>query len=160
MIPLAHVGSLAAIRSDVDGYFASATATDQLSTVLPGDRAQFVFMQASRPAGLYCADETDEAALRICAQLTEPLYRHDIPEPGLAPALAEACVADAELVIWSCTLRVGVRFHDGSVLDANDVVLSYAVQWDAEHPLHRGRDGAFSAFIDRFGGLLNPPPNP
>ncbi|MGZ9277045.1 MAG: ABC transporter substrate-binding protein [Candidatus Limnocylindrales bacterium] len=160
MIPLAHVGSLAAIRSDVAGYFASATATDRLATVVPGDRTQFVFMQTSRPAGLYCADETDEATLRICAQLSEPLYRHDIPEPGLAPALAEACLPDAELVVWSCTLRAGVRFHDGSVLDANDVVLSYAVQWDADHPLHRGRDGAFTAFIDRFGGLLNPPPAP
>ncbi|MGH2476715.1 MAG: ABC transporter substrate-binding protein [Candidatus Limnocylindrales bacterium] len=159
MIPLAHVGSLAAIRADVRGYYASATATDRLSTVTPGDRTQFVYMQATRPAGLYCADESDAAALRVCAQVSESLYRHDIPEPGLTPALAEACVADADLVIWTCTLRDPVRFHDGAALDANDVVLSYAVQWDADHPLHQGRDGAFAAFTDRFGGLLNPPPD-
>jgi peptide/nickel transport system substrate-binding protein len=159
MIPLAHVGSLAAVRTDVRGYDASATATDQLATVTPGDRTQFVYMQATRPESLYCADETDAAPLRICAQVGESLYRHAIPEPGLTPALAESCVADADLVVWTCTLRDAVPFHDGAFLDANDVVLSYVVQWDADHPLHHGRAGAFSAFTERFGGLLNPPPD-
>ena len=160
MVPLAHVGSAAAFRSDVRGGHASATFADEFSTVVPGDRTQFVLMQAARPASLYCADETEAAALRICAQVAESLYRHDIPEPGLAPALAEACVPDSELATWTCTLRTSVAFHDGSRLDANDVVLSYAVQWDAAHPLHRGRDGVFQAFQDRFGGLLHPPPTP
>ena len=34
----------------------------------------------------------------------------------------------------------------------------YAVQWDAEHPLHKGRDGSFAYFPGLFGGFLNPPP--
>lgn len=160
MIPLAHVGSLGAARADVSGYTASATASDKFALVTPGDRTQFVFMQAGRPGSLYCADEVDDAALRICAQLAESLYRFDLPEPSLSPALATACVPDADLVLWTCSLRPGVRFHDGAALDANDVVLSYAVQWDEEHPLHHGRDGSFSAFIERFGGLLHPPPSP
>lgn len=159
MIPLAHVGSAAAFRSDLRGGHATATATDRWSTVVPGDRAQFVMMQSTRPASLYCADETEDATLRICAQLSESLYRLDIPEPRLSSALAEQCVPDPDLVIWTCTLRSGVRFHDGSLLDANDVVLSYAVQWDATHLLHRGREGAFQAFQDRFGGFLHPPPS-
>ena len=62
--------------------------------------------------------------------------------------------------MWTCTLREGVRFHDGSALDANDVVLSYALRWDAAHPLHRGRQGTFQAFLDRFGGFLHPPVEP
>jgi peptide/nickel transport system substrate-binding protein len=62
------------------------------------------------------------------------------------------------LTTWRCTLRPGVTFHDGTALDANDVVLSFAAQWDADHPLHRGREGTFQPFIDVFGGLLNPPP--
>ena len=70
------------------------------------------------------------------------------------------CTPDADLTVWTCTLRHGVTFHDGSPLDANDVVLSYAVRWDAAHPLHRGRQGTFQAFIDRFGGFLHPPVEP
>lgn len=158
MVPLAHVGSAAAFRTDVLGAHASATATERFATVTPGDRTQFVYMQHERPAGLYCADETSEVALRVCAQVSESLYRHDIPEPALTPALAEACVPDEDLITWTCAIRPGVAFHDGSALDANDVVLSYAVQWDADHPLHRGREGMFQAFRDRFGGFLNPPP--
>ena len=157
MIPLAHVGSAAAFRTDVVGAQASATATDKLATVVPGDRTQFVYMQQDRPGGLFCADETADVALRVCAQLSESLYRHDLPEPSLTPALAEACLPDEDLIMWTCTLRAGVRFHDGSVLDANDVVLSYAIRWDAAHPLHKGREGTFGAFIDRFGGFLRPP---
>ncbi len=157
MIPLAHVGSAAVFRTDVEGEQAIATATDKLATVVPGDRTQFVYMQQDRPGGLFCADETAEVALRVCAQVSESLYRHDLPEPTLSPALAEGCVPDEDLIMWTCTLRAGVRFHDGSALDANDVVLSYAIRWDAAHPLHKGREGTFQAFVDRFGGFLHPP---
>ncbi len=158
MVPLAHVGSIGAYRTDVDRAHMTATATERFATVTPGDRSQFVFMQQERPAGLYCADETADAALRVCAQTSESLYRHDTPEPALTPALATGCVPDADLLVWTCTLRADVAYHDGTTLDANDVVLSFAVQWDAEHPLHHGREAAFQAFRDRFGGFLNPPP--
>jgi hypothetical protein len=38
------------------------------------------------------------------------------------------------------------------------VVLSYAVQWDAAHPLHIGRTGSFEYWAGLFGSFLNPPP--
>jgi peptide/nickel transport system substrate-binding protein len=160
MIPLAHVGTVGAFRSDVSGKQASATSTDRFVSVLPGDRSQFVYMQHERPGSVFCADETDDVALRVCAQISESLYRHDLPEPALAPSLASKCVPDANLAVWTCTLREGVRYHDGATLDANDVVLSYAVRWDAANPLHRGREGTFQGFTDRFGGFLHPPATP
>jgi peptide/nickel transport system substrate-binding protein len=160
MIPLAHIGTVGAFRSDVSGKQASATSTDRFVAVLPGDRSQFVYMQHGRPGSLFCADETDDVALRICAQVSESLYRHDLPEPALAPSLATGCVPDGDLTVWTCTLRDDVRFHDGAALDANDVVLSYAVRWDAANPLHRGRHASFQAFVDRFGGFLHPPATP
>jgi ABC-type transport system substrate-binding protein len=49
-------------------------------------------------------------------------------------------------------------FHDGTTLDANDVVLSYAAQWDIEHPLHVGRTGDFTYFGSFFTAFLNQPP--
>ena len=53
----------------------------------------------------------------------------------------------------------GVLFDDGSRLDANDVVLSFAVQWDAEHPLHRG-GRRIRHVRGWFGGFLHPPAPP
>jgi ABC-type transport system substrate-binding protein len=130
-----------------------------MKSVMPGDRHQFAYMQQHEPASLYCPDETDVDALRVCAQISEGLYRTNADGATPIPALADGCTADEELTTWTCTLRSGVRFHDGTHLDANDVVLSFAVQWDTEHPLHRGREGRFTAFIERFGGLLHPPPD-
>jgi peptide/nickel transport system substrate-binding protein len=160
MIPLAHVGTTAAYRADVRGAEASATATERFAAVTPGDRRQFVFMQHDRPASLFCADETADEALRVCAQVSEALYRPDLSPSGVAPSLAERCTPSKDLMTWTCTLRAGVRFHDGAELDANDVVLSFALRWDLEHPLHVGRDGLFQGFIDRFGGFLHPRPAP
>lgn len=160
MIPLAHVGTSAAFRTDVMGAQASATATDRFALVTPGDRRQFVYMQRDRPTSLFCADETDDEALRVCNQVSESLYRSDPSPSGVAPALAERCAPSKDLLTWTCTLRPGVRFHDGADLDANDVVLSFAIRWDLEHPLHVGRDGLFQGFVDRFGGFLHPPPSP
>jgi ABC-type transport system substrate-binding protein len=160
MVPLAHVGTSAAFRTDVTGATVTSTASERFSSILPGDRNQFVFMQADRPPSLYCPDEILDAALRVCAQVAESLYRFDVPEPTLSPALAESCKPQRGQMVWTCTLRRGVRFHDGATLDANDVVLSFAIQWDAAHPLHAGRTGTFQAFLDRFGGFLHPPPVP
>ena len=49
-----------------------------------------------------------------------------------------------------------MSFHDGSTLEAADVVTSYAVQWDTANPLHIGRDGSFTYFPGLWGGFLNP----
>jgi ABC-type transport system substrate-binding protein len=115
-------------------------------------------MQNAEPIGLYCGDETDGESLRACQQMLQALYDYEIGGTAAVPSLAEVCEPNAELTTWTCTLRDGVTFHDGATLDANDVVLSYAVQWDADHPLHLGRDGGFVYFGALFGGFLNPPP--
>jgi peptide/nickel transport system substrate-binding protein len=36
--------------------------------------------------------------------------------------------------------------------------MSYAVQWDAANPLHKGRTGTFTYFNALFGQFLNAPP--
>ena len=157
MIPIAHAGSMTAYRADVGGTQASPVRYERFATMMPGDRRQFVWLTSAEPEGLYCADETTTVAQLVCSQLTEGLFGFVPGGASVAPALAESCEPNPELTTWTCTLRTGVTFHDGAALDANDVVLSFAVQWDAEHPLHRGREGRFQPFIDTFGGLLNPP---
>ncbi|MEJ7748038.1 MAG: ABC transporter substrate-binding protein [Candidatus Limnocylindrales bacterium] len=157
LIPIAHVGSVAAVRADVTGFGVSATNSERLAAVTPGDRGQFVWMGASEPEGLYCADEMAADALRVCAQVFEGLYGFGGADATPTPALAERCSPNDDLDVWTCTLRAAVRFHDGAAFDAGDVVRSFAVQWDAAHPRHRGRLGTFQAFSERFGPFLNAP---
>jgi ABC-type transport system substrate-binding protein len=158
MIPIAHGGSALAFRADVEGAHASPLGNESFEVMTPGDRNQLVFIQNGEPPGLYCADESDGEALRVCEQVLESLYAYEVGGTAAIPSLAEKCEPNAELTQWTCTLREGVTFHDGATLDANDVVLSYAVQWDAAHPLHLGRDGSFTYFPSLFVGFLNPPP--
>jgi len=157
LVPLAHVGSAAAFRVDVGGnVHVSPLGVEQFAGMDPG-RPQMVWMQASEPDGLYCADESARDAFRVCSQMQDSLYRPAIAGTSPEPALAERCEPSEDLATWTCTLRDGVTFHDGAALDANDVVLSFVVQWDATHPLHRGRTGTFPTFALLFGGFLGTP---
>jgi len=158
MVPVAHGGSAVAYRADVQDAHTSPLGNETFAVMTPGDRTQFVWMQNGEPSGIYCADESDGESLRVCNQLTDSLYAYKIGGTDAEPALATECKPNAELTTWTCTLRDGVKFADGSTLDANDVVASYASQWDTKHPLHKGRTGDFAYFSALFGGFLNPPP--
>jgi peptide/nickel transport system substrate-binding protein len=160
MIPIARTASNAAFRADVTGAAISPLRLERFAAMTPGDRRQLVWLTTAEPAGLYCADETDAVSDMVCAQLGESLYGYDPTSAATVPSLAKGCDPDDGLTVWTCTLRSGVTFHDGQVLDANDVVLTFAAQWDAEHKLHRGRDGRFAPFAGLFGGFLNAPASP
>jgi peptide/nickel transport system substrate-binding protein len=157
MIPVAHGGSAVAFKADVVGAHSSPLSNELFAVMDPGGRDTLVWMQNAEPIGLYCADETDGESLRACEQINESLLGFEVGGTATVPALATACDANEELTVWTCTLREGVLFHDGSTFDANDVVMSYVVQWDASHPLHVGRDGSFTYFPGLFGQFLNAP---
>jgi peptide/nickel transport system substrate-binding protein len=157
MVPIAHGGSGVAWHADNEGGHSSPLSNEQMAVISPGSDDQLVFLQNAEPGGLYCADETDGEALRVCEQVKESLYAYETGGTEAKPGLAEECTPNDDLTVWTCTLRQGVTFHDGSTFDANDVVMSYAVQWDASHPLHVGRDGSFTYFAALWGGYLNPP---
>lgn len=157
LIPLASVGSHAAFLADVKGGLASPVRQEAFARMTPSDRRQLVWLTSHEPPGLSCADDVDTVARLVCAQVVESLYAYEPGRAAVVPALAEKCTPDDDLATWRCTLRKDVLFADGSRLDANDVVLSMAAQWDADHPLHVGRDGAFTTFRTLFGGFLDPP---
>ncbi|HAJ38279.1 MAG TPA: peptide ABC transporter substrate-binding protein [Chloroflexi bacterium] len=157
MIPVAHGGNGAAFKADVEGAYASDIGAEQFALMNPGGRDTFVWLQNGEPAGLYCADESDGEALRACEQVMQSLLAYEPGTGDVVASLATEWTANDELTEWVFKLREGVKFHNGATLDANDVVLSYVVQWDASHPLHVGRDGSFTYFPGLFGGFLNAP---
>ena len=157
MIPVAHGGNAAAFKADVEGAYASDIGAEQFGLMNPGGREALVWMQNAEPISLYCADETDGETLRACEQIMQSLLAYEPRTAAVIPSLASAWSANDDLTEWTFTLRDGVTFHNGATLDANDVVLSYAVQWDAAHPLHVGNSGQFSYFSSLFNGLLNAP---
>jgi len=158
MVPISHGASALAFKAAVEGGHASPLGNESMAVMSVPGQDTFVWMQNAEPISMYCADETDGETLRACEQVLESLYSYEVGGVAAIPSLATACTANEDLTVWTCTLREGVLFHDGSTLDANDVVLSYIVQWDAANPLHIGNTGAFSYWSGLWGAFLNAPP--
>ena len=155
---IAHGASGTAFKADVTGAHSSPLGTEIFAAMQAADRDTLVWMQNAEPLSLFCPDETDGETLRACEQIFESLYAYKLGGTEAVPSLAESCTPNADASTWTCKLHDGVKFHDGSALDANDVVVTYASQWDTKHPLHVGRTSAFEYWSGLWGGNLNPPP--
>jgi ABC-type transport system substrate-binding protein len=156
MIPVAHGGSATAFEAACEGAHSSPLTREKLSVVDCGEDT-LVFMQNGEPISLYCADETDGETFRPCEQINEALLSYEVGTTNVEPALAESYEANDDLTEWTFKLRSGVKFHDGSDLDSEDVVTSWVAQWDAASPLHTGRVGDFTYFQAYFGRFKNAP---
>jgi ABC-type oligopeptide transport system substrate-binding subunit len=167
MVPLAHVGGATAYRTDVidtdavqfglDEFqpAASPVGAEYFDSMRPGDRDTFTWLQTTEPATAFCANETDVDTLRACAQVNQPLVEFEVGsgEVAFGSGLTEFFQADEDATVWTFRLADGVKVHDGSDLDAADVVRSLAMHWDASDPLH---DGDFPMFQRYFGAFLEP----
>jgi ABC-type transport system substrate-binding protein len=160
MVPIAHGGSAVAFKADVVGAHSSPLGDEEFAGMKPADRSQLVFEQNAEPGGLYCADESDGESLRVCHQVGAALYTFQQAGTAVQPNLASACTPNSDFTTWTCTLRDGLKFADGSALTSTDVVTSFAAQWDAGSPLHKGRTGDFSYWTGLFADFLNDKPAP
>jgi ABC-type transport system substrate-binding protein len=155
VVPIANGASLIAARAVVRGLVASPVAMERFASVRVEGSDTFTWLQGGEPAGLYCMDEEDREAVRICAQVMEGLYGYTEGGTAAEPRLATGCVASADGLVVECALRSDVRFHNGARLDAADVLDSFAAAWDCAHPLHVGRTGDFRGW-SWIMGTLNP----
>ena len=153
VVPIANGASLIAARAVVNGLVASPVAMERFASVRVDGSDTFTWLQGGEPAGLYCMDEEDREAVRICAQVMEGLYGYAEGGTSAEPRLATGCVASADGLVVECALRRDVRFHNGARLDAGDVLDSFAAAWDCTHPLHIGRTGDFRGWSWIMGTL-------
>jgi ABC-type transport system substrate-binding protein len=158
MLPVAHGGSATVFKAEATGAQASPLSTEIWRIVEVPSKDTFVWMQNAEPLSLYCADETDGESLRACEQIFDALLSYRINSTEVEPGLATGCEANADLTEWTCTLREGVKFSDGSALTAKDVVATFAVQWDKNHPLHKGNTGNFDYWTYLFTAFLEEAP--
>ena len=153
VVPIANGASLIATRAVVSGLVASPVAMERFASVRVDGSDTFTWLQGGEPAGLYCMDEEDREAVRICAQVMEGLYGYAEGGTAAEPRLATGCAVSADGLVVECALRSGVRFHNGARLDAGDVLDSFAAAWDCAHPLHVGRTGDFRGWSWIIGTL-------
>jgi ABC-type transport system substrate-binding protein len=153
MVPIAHGGSAAAYVADVENPQASPLTSEVFAYSKPGDRDVFVWMQNAEPNTLFCADETDGEGLRACEQIMEALYTYEVNGTDAVPALAESCTPNEDATVWTCVLRQGVKFHDGSDFTSLDVIATFNMGLNPGSPFHVGNTNLWE-YYDYFWGLM------
>jgi ABC-type transport system substrate-binding protein len=153
MVPIVHSTTAFAFSAAVDGAYAPPWGQVLFHNMDNGEDT-FVFMQGNEPISLYCADESDGESLRGCNQVVEALYGYD-QTGNVQPQLATECTPNDDLSVWTCSLRQGVVFHDGTTFDSNDVVVSWTAGLDAASPIHVGNTGAWTYYDYLWDGLIN-----
>jgi len=154
MVPIANGASASAALATVGNAHFRPFGAPLFAKVDPG-KDTFVFMQNAEPISLFCQDETDGESLAPCQQVVETLLGYAIDSGEVVPELATGCTPNDDATVWTCTLREGVTFHDGSTFDANDVIASWGAGIDAANPNHIGNTGAFEYYSYLFDGLMN-----
>jgi peptide/nickel transport system substrate-binding protein len=95
-----------------------------------------VFGRGGDSVGLDPALETDGESFKVCDNIYETLVTFKPENTEVVPGLAESWTVSGDRKTYTFKLRKGVKFHDGTEFQANDVVFSLARQFKADHPYH------------------------
>ena len=101
--------------------------------VRPG--GTLVFAGAADPVALDGALVSDGESLRVITQIFETLVALKPGTTEPEPGLAESWSADDTGKVWTFKIREGVKFHDGTALDAEAVCFNFDRWYNFKGPL-------------------------
>ena len=104
------------------------------SEAAAGDGSTLVYGTLNPPASIDPAKCYDSTCSNILFNTTEQLVWFPPGEDTPEPRLAEDVEISEDGLTYTFTLREGVTFHDGSELDADDVIYSLQRSIDLNHP--------------------------
>jgi peptide/nickel transport system substrate-binding protein len=153
LIPLGHSNPPVVTRTAVEGAVISPLNEnlDEVGTDVPGLR----FLQSREPTSLVPGDVDDQDSLRVTGLIYDTLVRYKLGSTQIQPSLADSWTVNSDLTQWTFNLRYGIKFSNGEILDANDVVATFAAIWDADDPNHKGNTGEFAMFQRLFGNFIS-----
>jgi peptide/nickel transport system substrate-binding protein len=152
-VPVVHNSSALAFRKTVKDVKPSPLNLESFLPVSVEGKNGLIFARSADSVGLDPVDESDLESVMVCAQITEPLVAFEPGTTKIVPALAERWEVSDDLRTWTFYLRRGVKFQDGTDLDADAVVFNFERWWDKESPYHVGHTGNFHHWSFYFGGF-------
>ena len=108
-------------------------------------RSVFVWGKSGDAKKLDPADITDGESVMVTTNIFDNLVTFKKGSTELMPWLATKWESSDDAKVWTFHLREGVKFHDGSPVNADAVVFSFERQMDENHPARRS-DSVFSYF--------------
>ena len=155
-VPFGHAGAADVWQVRMVGVHPGLLdGTEEFSRIEDPDDDNVIYMQNAEPISLYCNDTWDGETFRACHQVSEALLDFERGGVDVIPGLAETWSVSDDGLTWTFNLRDGVLFHDGSSLDANDVVVSWQAPADCASPNHTGTGQAFAIYKSIFQQFIN-----
>ena len=155
-VPFGHAGAADVWQLRMVGVHPGLLdGTEEFSRIEDPDDDNVIYMQNAEPISLYCNDTWDGETFRACHQVSEALLDFERGGVDVIPGLAETWSVSDDGKTWTFNLRDGVLFHDGSSLDANDVVVSWQASADCASPNHTGTGQAFAIYKSIFQQFIN-----
>jgi peptide/nickel transport system substrate-binding protein len=145
-------GTLADLSLQFYGIDITTLVTPGEEPAPVGGGGTFIFGRGGDSVQLDPALVTDGESFRVTGQCLEPLYQY---EPGSTlpiPALATECTANEDSTEWTCALREGVSFHDGTPFNADAVIFNFERWRFTDHPHHYASQ-VFEYYEYMWGGF-------
>ncbi|MHB1393812.1 MAG: ABC transporter substrate-binding protein [Clostridia bacterium] len=122
-----------------------------LNTISNGETGKrLVIGRANDSVSLDPACTTDMDSFKVTVNILETLVKSEKEGDQIVPCLAESWKSSEDGLTWVFKLRQGIRFHDGTVFNAQAVVFNFQRWMDANNMHH---NGSFSYWNYIFGGF-------
>ena len=112
----------------------------------------FIFGRGGDSVQLDPAVVTDGESFRVTGNVLDSLYRFETGGSTPVPALATECTANDAGTEWTCKLREGVKFHDGTDFNADAVIFNFERWRFTDNPYHY-ESQVFEYYEAQVGGF-------
>jgi peptide/nickel transport system substrate-binding protein len=109
------------------------TACHRVNDPAPG---VLIYARGADSQKLDPGDIDDGESVKVLSNICEGLVRFKTGSGEIEPCLAASWTISDDGLTYTFRLRPGVRFHDGSLLDAHAATFSFLRQMDKNHPGH------------------------
>jgi peptide/nickel transport system substrate-binding protein len=149
---LAACGTPAEVTEEPVAPAPTEEAQPTEAPVEPAAPSVFIYGRGTDSVGLDPAIVTDGESFRVSGQILEGLYTFKPGTTEPVGALAEECVANENATEWTCTLRQGVKFHDGTDFNADAVIFNFERWRFTTNPYHYAEQ-VFEYYEAMWGGF-------
>ncbi len=122
---------------------------EKVITATPPPRSvpdTFIFGAESEPVCLDPALAFDDYSPRVVNQVFEGLVKFDKDTTNVVPGLAEKWTVSEDGKSWVFSLRKGIKFHDGTDLNADSIVKNWDYWRNTRNPVHAAQVKAGQSF--------------
>jgi len=96
----------------------------------------FIFATSSPVQTLDPHLALDKNSIQVCETMYQPLVKYSTEDEAIGTCLAISWQVKEQGKEWIFHLRKGIKFHDGTPLNADAVVFSFQRQLDPTHPYY------------------------